>query len=68
MLEFSELDMIQTSEQLTEVREAHRFVERALDRYLPENLEGYRGPLRVRQFEGGQSNQTSLLSAASGNY
>jgi aminoglycoside phosphotransferase (APT) family kinase protein len=60
--------MMQTSEQLTEVREAHRFDEAALDRYLAEHLEGYRGPLRVRQFEGGQSNPTFLLSAESGNY
>ena len=60
--------MMQTSEQLTEVREAHRFDEGALDRYLAEYLEGYRGPLRVRQFEGGQSNPTFLLSADSGDY
>jgi aminoglycoside phosphotransferase (APT) family kinase protein len=60
--------MVQTSEQLTEVREAHRFDEAALDRYLAEHLEGYRGPLRVRQFEGGQSNPTYLLSAESGDY
>ena len=58
--------MIQDSEQLTEVREAHRFDEGALDRYLAEHLEGYRGPLRVQQFEGGQSNPTFLLSADSG--
>jgi len=60
--------MLQTSEQLTEVREAHRFDEGALDQYLAEFLEGYRGPLRVRQFEGGQSNPTFLLSAESGDY
>ena len=60
--------MIQTSEQLTEVREAHRFDEAALDRYLAEHLDDYRGPLRVRQFEGGQSNPTFLLSADSGDY
>jgi len=59
---------MQTSEQLTEVREAHRFDERALERYLAEHLEGYRGPLRVQQFEGGQSNPTFLLSAQSGDY
>ena len=59
---------MQTSEQLTEVREAHRFDEGALDRYLAEYLEGYRGPLRVRQFEGGQSNPTFLLNADSGDY
>jgi len=60
--------MIQTSEQITEVREAHRFDEAALDGYLAKHLEGYRGPLRVRQFEGGQSNPTFLLSADSGDY
>ncbi|MBW2578642.1 MAG: phosphotransferase [Deltaproteobacteria bacterium] len=59
---------MQTSEQLTEVREAHRFDEEALDRYLAEHLESYRGPLRIQQFEGGQSNPTYLLSAGSGDY
>ena len=59
---------MQTAEQLTEVRDAHRFDEGALDRYLAEHLEHYRGPLRVQQFEGGQSNPTFLLSAASGAY
>ena len=59
---------MQTSEQLTEVREAHRFDEAVLDRYLAGHLEGYRGPLRVRQFEGGQSNPTFLLNADSGDY
>ena len=59
---------MQTSEQLTEVRKAHRFDEAVLDRYLAGHLEGYRGPLRVRQFEGGQSNPTFLLNADSGDY
>jgi aminoglycoside phosphotransferase (APT) family kinase protein len=68
ILEFSDFEMIQTSEQLTEIREAHRFDEAALERYLVENLEGYRGPFRVRQFEGGQSNPTFLLNADSGDY
>jgi aminoglycoside phosphotransferase (APT) family kinase protein len=68
ILKFLESQMMQTFEQLTEVREAHRFDEGALDRYLAKHLEGYRGPLQVRQFEGGQSNPTFLLSAESGNY
>jgi aminoglycoside phosphotransferase (APT) family kinase protein len=59
---------MQTSEQLTEVREAHRFDEEALDRYLAEHLQGYRGPLQIQQFEGGQSNPTYLLNAGSGDY
>jgi aminoglycoside phosphotransferase (APT) family kinase protein len=57
-----------TAEQLTDVREAHRFDEAALSQYLTENLDGYRAPLQVRQFEGGQSNPTFLLSADSGQY
>jgi aminoglycoside phosphotransferase (APT) family kinase protein len=57
-----------TAEQLTDVREAHRFDEAALGHYLSKHLDGYRGPLQVRQFEGGQSNPTFLLTADSGQY
>lgn len=32
-----------------------------LDEYLRRNVEGYEGPLSVRQFKGGQSNPTYLL-------
>jgi aminoglycoside phosphotransferase (APT) family kinase protein len=46
---------------LTPVREALRFDEKALADYLTANLEGFRGPLKVAQFEGGQSNPTFLL-------
>ncbi len=59
---------MRTAEQLTDVREAHRFDEAALSQYLTEHLDGYREPLQVRQFEGGQSNPTFLLSADSGQY
>jgi aminoglycoside phosphotransferase (APT) family kinase protein len=52
----------------TAVREAHRFDEAALASYLADHLPRFRGPLSVRQFEGGQSNPTYLLQAASGNY
>jgi aminoglycoside phosphotransferase (APT) family kinase protein len=65
---FSGFKTMQTSEQLTEIREAHRFDEEALDRYLAKHLENYRGPLRIQQFEGGQSNPTYLLKAGSGDY
>ena len=54
--------------EITPVREAHRFDEEALHRYLSDGVAGYAGPLRVRQFEGGQSNPTFLLEAASGSY
>ncbi len=60
--------MMQTFEQLTEVRDAHRFDFEALDRYFAGHLDGYRGPFRVRQFEGGQSNPTFLLNAKNGDY
>jgi aminoglycoside phosphotransferase (APT) family kinase protein len=46
---------------LTPVREAHRFDEAALERYLTEHVTGFEGPLDLRQFEGGQSNPTFQL-------
>ena len=54
--------------QLTPVREAHQFDEQALERYLTDHIEGFAGPLTVRQFEGGQSNPTFQLEAVSGLY
>lgn len=45
----------------TEVREEHRFDEKALLRYLAANVEGFSGSLSVRQFKHGQSNPTFLL-------
>jgi aminoglycoside phosphotransferase (APT) family kinase protein len=53
---------------LTPVREAHHFDEAALKDYLEKHLKGFRGPLSIRQFEGGQSNPTFLVEAASGRY
>jgi aminoglycoside phosphotransferase (APT) family kinase protein len=43
------------------VREAHRFDAAALDAWLTREVEGYRGPLTVEQFKGGQSNPTYKL-------
>jgi len=43
------------------VAESHRFDEAALDRWMAANVEGYAGPLEVRQFKGGQSNPTYQL-------
>lgn len=48
--------------EITVVREAHRFDEPRLEAYLRAELEGFAGRLSVRQFEGGQSNPTFLLS------
>lgn len=44
-----------------EVAETHRFDEAALEAWMNENVEGYQGPLEVRQFKGGQSNPTYQL-------
>jgi aminoglycoside phosphotransferase (APT) family kinase protein len=46
----------------------HSFDERALAAWMSTNLEDFRGPLEVRQFKGGQSNPTYLLTAQSASY
>jgi aminoglycoside phosphotransferase (APT) family kinase protein len=43
------------------VAETHRFDEARLAAWLEANVEGYQGPLEVRQFKGGQSNPTYQL-------
>ncbi len=44
-----------------EVAESHRFDEAALAAWMQANVEGFEGPLEVRQFKGGQSNPTYQL-------
>ena len=51
-----------------EVREAHRFDVVLLDRWLRGQVEGYRGPLEVEQFKGGQSNPTYRLTTPGRSY
>jgi len=51
-----------------EVLEAHRFDPQRLEEYMLSHVEGFRGPLAVRQFRGGQSNPTYLLESPSGRY
>ncbi len=51
-----------------EVRDAHRFDEQQLLDFLTSNVDGFRGPLSVSQFKGGQSNPTYKLTADSGQY
>lgn len=53
---------------LIAVRDAHRFDEQALETYLERSVAGFRGPLTVRQFEGGQSNPTFRLETPTAQY
>jgi aminoglycoside phosphotransferase (APT) family kinase protein len=53
---------------IREVRGIHRFDVSRLERYLALRIDGFRGPLSVHQFRGGQSNPTYLLEASSGRY
>jgi aminoglycoside phosphotransferase (APT) family kinase protein len=46
---------------LTPVRAIHRFDEVRLEHYLTDRMPGFRGPLKIRQFIGGQSNPTYML-------
>jgi aminoglycoside phosphotransferase (APT) family kinase protein len=43
------------------VREGHAFDEASLAEWMAANVDGYAGPLTVRQFKGGQSNPTYQL-------
>ena len=51
---------------LIEVREQHRFDEAALQAYLTAHLPEAEAPVAVRQFQGGQSNPTFLLTDRAG--
>ena len=53
---------------LTPVRDTHRFDEAALARYLGARLPGDFDAMEVRQFAGGQSNPTFLLSVGDQTY
>jgi aminoglycoside phosphotransferase (APT) family kinase protein len=50
------------------VRDVHQIDAAALERYLVERVPGFRGPLDLRQFQGGQSNPTYYIRAGSGEY
>lgn len=51
-----------------EVRAVHSFDQASLERYLAAHVEGFEGPLAVRQFDGGQSNPTYYLADANREY
>lgn len=50
------------------VREQHAFDVGALEAWLAPRIEGFRGPLAVSQFKGGQSNPTYLLDTPGGRW
>lgn len=52
----------------TAVRPEHRFDEAALERWMAANVEGFKGPVSVEQFKGGQSNPTFKLTANGKSY
>jgi len=56
------------AEETTEIRDAHRFDTSALERWLRERIGSFNGSLAVRQFAGGQSNPTFLLTAGERRY
>ncbi|WP_420465149.1 phosphotransferase [Panacagrimonas sp.] len=51
-----------------EVRDQHRFDEARLLEWMNANVAGFKGPLRVEQFKGGQSNPTYKLLSPGSNY
>ena len=51
-----------------EVEERHRINEANLDGWMREHVEGYRGPLKVLQFKGGQSNPTYKIETPAQSY
>ena len=54
--------------ELVDVKPAHRIDESRLAEFLGDVVPGYQGPLDVRQFEGGQSNPTYLLTTPARKY
>lgn len=51
-----------------DVKPEHALDVRRLEAYLAANIEGFSGPLAVRQFEGGQSNPTYKLETPTASY
>jgi aminoglycoside phosphotransferase (APT) family kinase protein len=59
------------SEQFTGVKpveERHRIDAGRLEDFLTRNVEGFRGPLQIEQFKGGQSNPTYRITAGGKRY
>ena len=50
------------------VEERHRFDTASLDAFMRNHVEGFRGPLQVEQFKGGQSNPTYRITTQGRRY
>lgn len=53
---------------VTDTPDRLKFDEAALDRFMKKNVAGYKGPVKVRKFKGGQSNPTYLLETPKRKY
>jgi aminoglycoside phosphotransferase (APT) family kinase protein len=62
------IDRTQANTGTRDVSERLRFDERALSGWMQVHVAGFRGPLSVSQFKGGQSNPTYRLDSPSGSY
>lgn len=62
------MDRTQANTGTRPVTERLRFDETSLERWMEANVDGFRGPIRVSQFSGGQSNPTYRLDSPSGVY
>ena len=56
------------SGETVDIRENARFDSAALERWMEANVAGFRGPLTISQFAGGQSNPTFKLESPGGKY
>ncbi|MBA3577432.1 MAG: phosphotransferase [Sphingomonas sp.] len=62
------MDRTQANTGTMPVSEKLRFDEAALERWMKDHVQGFTGPMTVRQFKGGQSNPTYRIDAQSGSY
>ena len=62
------MDRTEANTGTREVADRLRFDEAALSAWMAEHVDGFQGPLTVRQFKGGQSNPTYRLDSPSGTY
>lgn len=62
------MDRTQANSGTRPVDERLRFDEASLEQWMDANVPGFRGPIRVAQFRGGQSNPTYRIDTAGGAY